>query len=373
MLLFAETKSNKKNRPLLAFRESKSTLFRALRKKYIKSEKKVKLTNRHTGQVFVMPKIETKYLNRAKKSELKILYYIFAHGGMSSTDEICHALEETPDSVHAALAFWRCAGVIDETDEPDSDSPNPPDHSDSPDKPGKPELSPASVSPAPDMPQTPASVPENKPRLGAPTGYSLAEITAARDRNAEFASLVSYLEKLAGRLYNEAEQGIVLFLYDTLGIPCEVIMGVAGYCVSKGKNSIRYIQKTVMNLTEEGIHTYEELEAYLTDRKQKDDYRGMVKRVIGAERAFSKPECGHIDRWEKNGFSEELVTLAYEKTVAKINKPQIAYMSKILDGWQEKNLKTAAEVEEYFVLIEFCAGGGPRRGNYYGDCHCYFL
>lgn len=86
-------------------------------------------------------------------------------------------------------------------------------------------------------------------------------------------------------------QGIVLFLYDTLGIKCEVIMGVAQYCVSKGKSSIRYIQKTVMNLTDEGIHTYEELEAYLLDRKQKDDYRGMVKRVIGASVPLPSPNA----------------------------------------------------------------------------------
>ena len=64
-----------------------------------------------------MPKIETKYLNRAKKTELKLLYYIFSHGDSFCVENACRELDETAESVNAALAFWRCAGVIeDETD-----------------------------------------------------------------------------------------------------------------------------------------------------------------------------------------------------------------------------------------------------------------
>ena len=307
----------------------------------------MKITDKHTGNVFIMPQIEAKYLNRAKKSELKILYYLFAHGRSADLAEICRALEETPDSVSSALAFWRGVGVIDLSDEEDTPEAKQP-LSITEKQPPEAASAKKETEPSEARPEPAAQVPSPSPSPSPTSGYTLAEIASARDRNAEFASLVSYLEKLAGRLYNEAEQGIVLFLYDTLGIKCEVIMGVAQYCVSKGKSSIRYIQKTVMNLTDEGIHTYEELEAYLLDRKQKDDYRGMVKRVIGASRAFTKPECGHIDRWEKRGISEDLVALSYEKTISKIGKPQIAYMAKILDGWLEKDLKTPEEVEAYF-------------------------
>ena len=334
-----------------------------------RTENNVKITDKHTGKVFIMPQIEAKYLNRAKKSELKILYYIFAHAGSLDLDTLCKTLEETPETVSAALAFWRCAGVIDSEDTEESENLKGSSKAADPEKPEIPNKADAPALNAPSLVQLAPQAPTEPSQTvtvhtNAPS-YSLTEIAAARDRNTEYASLVSYLEKLSGRLYNEAEQGIVLFLYDTLGIKCEVIMGVAGYCVSKGKNSIRYIQKTVMNLNEEGIHTYEELEAYLTERKAKDDYRGMVKRVLGVERAFTKPECGHIDRWEKSGVPEELVTLAYEKTVSKIGKPQIAYMSKILEGWQEKDLKTAVEVEEYFKNPDnrLLAGSGKDSGR----------
>lgn len=311
----------------------------------------MKIINPHTEGAFIMPRIDALYLNRAKKAELKVLYYLFANGSSFAPEKACAALGETSETVQAALAFWRCAGVIEEIEEVEevgnAEEVRRTDTTDKKERKAESAAAKASDrtsgaegSPEPTVTAHPASTVPH-----APDSYTLVEIASARDKNAAFASLVSYLEKLSGRLYNAAEQGIVLYLYDTLGLECELIMGVAQYCASKGKSSIRYIQKTVMNITDEGVHTYEELEAYLEARRKKDDYRSMVKRVLGLERALSKPECGQIDRWEKDGVSEELVTLAYEKTVAKINKPQVAYMSKILETWQEKGFKTAAEVE----------------------------
>ena len=285
----------------------------------------MKISNRHTENVAVLPKIEDKYINRAKKSELKVLYYIFSH---EKTDvaSICLALEETQESVSAALAYWRAAGVV-EDDEEEQDIPG----------------------------EAPSLFDKEKTERQTaakrqPASYTLAEITSSRAKDSTFGSLVSYLEKLTGRLYNAAEQGIILYLYDTLGINYEVIMGVAKYCVSMGKTSVRYIEKTVQNISEEGVTTYAELETYLGAKKKSADYEQKIKNIIGAsDRAFSKSEKEHIEKWEKvYGASEELVSLAYEKTVSKINRPQISYMSKILESWYDKGLKTPEEVEEYF-------------------------
>lgn len=77
-------------------------------------------------------------------------------------------------------------------------------------------------------------------------------------------------------------------------------------------------------------------------------YIRMVTRVTGVERALTRPELACVDRWEADGISEDLLTLAYEKTVAKINKPQFAYMDKMLAGWQEKHLSTPEDVDAYF-------------------------
>lgn len=77
-------------------------------------------------------------------------------------------------------------------------------------------------------------------------------------------------------------------------------------------------------------------------------YRRMVTRVTGVERALTRQELACVNRWEADGVSEDLLTLAYEKTVAKTNKPQFVYMDKVLAGWKDKHLSTPAEVDAYF-------------------------
>lgn len=86
----------------------------------------------------------------------------------------------------------------------------------------------------------------------------------------------------------------------------------------------------------------------ITPQEYPADYIRMVMRVTGVERALTRPELACVDRWKADEISEDLLTLAYEKTVAKINKPHFVYMDKMLAGWQEKGLSTPGEVDEYF-------------------------
>ena len=96
----------------------------------------------------------------------------------------------------------------------------------------------------------------------------------------------------------------------------------------------------------------------ITPQEYPADYIRMVMRVTGVERALTRPELACVDRWKADGISEDLLTLAYEKTVAKINKPHFVYMDKMLAGWQEKGLSTPVEVDEYFKNPENRVLGG---------------
>lgn len=87
-------------------------------------------------------------------------------------------------------------------------------------------------------------------------------------------------------------------------------------------------------------------------------YIRMVTRVTGVERALTRPELACVDRWKADGISEDLLTMAYEKTVAKINKPQFSYMDKMLAGWQDKHLSTPEDVDAYFKNPENRLLGG---------------
>lgn len=288
------------------------------------------IRNDKTAGVFLMPKIDRAYINRAKKSELKVLLALFACGGRTDLTALCEEVAEDESTVLAALAFWRAAGVIE--DEEDFDA--------SEDEARAPKTAESRVSVTASAAGSPVATPS----------YTLEEIAAHREKNEEYASLLAYLEKLAGKPYNAAEQGIVLFLYDTVGMPYDYLMGVARHCVSLGKNAVRYFEKTALSIWDEGVHTYTELETYFDSRKKRNDFEAAVKDIIGAnDRALSKAERAHLARWETEfAASVDLVSAAYDRTVAAIGKPRIAYMTKILEDWHAKGLSTPEEVAAFY-------------------------
>ncbi|MBO4343640.1 MAG: hypothetical protein J5844_03180, partial [Clostridia bacterium] len=148
----------------------------------------MKITDKNTKNVFVMPKIEYKLLNRAKKSELKLLYYIYENGGEIDVKKASSDLEETEQSILSSIAYLRGAGIISD-DEPEEEQ-------------RKIRKKGVVI--------TPKDVKNGKTTVGR-TSYTLDEISGARVKDEKFGSLVSYLEKQTGHLYNAAEQGIIMY------------------------------------------------------------------------------------------------------------------------------------------------------------------
>ena len=83
------------------------------------------------------------------------------------------------------------------------------------------------------------------------------------------------------------------------------------------------------------------------NKKKAKSNEGTVRRIMGiGERSFTTAEKAHIVKWfGEYQSSEELITLAYDKTIASISKPSVPYMSKLLARWYESGYKTAQDVE----------------------------
>jgi DnaD/phage-associated family protein len=125
-------------------------------------------------------------------------------------------------------------------------------------------------------------------------------------------------------------------------------MGIIAYCVSIDKGKLRYIEKTAQGMHNDGVVTYKDLESYLANKKKYAEFESMVKRVIGAEnRSLTASEVKHVQLWEKEyKANQELVKLAYDKTISAINKPSMPYMSKILESWFKNGLDNVKKVLE---------------------------
>lgn len=277
------------------------------------------LYNKDADGVFVMPKEVLKYMNNAKKVELRLIMYIFAKGGNFSAEEAAAELSESVDMINSALAFWRGTGIVSETEKG------------------------IEVKKQTAVKQKIASDASDREK-----GYTTLEVANATMNDHEFRQIVKFAESTLGDLPNASKQAQLYYLYDNLGMQSDVIMGIIAHCASAGKTRYDYIKKTAEGIHNDGVVTYKELECYFKAKEESRHFETAVKRIIGAgERAFTKSEKMLVEKWEKEWqVDEALLTLAYDRTISLISKPSLPYMSKILESWHNDGIKTAEQAEQ---------------------------
>ena len=276
-------------------------------------------SNSSVDGVFVMPKEVLKYINNAKKVELKIIMYIFAKGDTFCVEDAANDLGESVEMINSTLAFWRGTGLITETDD--------------------------GIKVKTEKKKIAVSEPKKEET------YSTLDVANATMNDGEFKQIVKFAEKTLGDLPNASKQAQLYYLYDNLGMQPDVIMGVVAHCAAAGKTQMSYIKKTAEGIHNDGVETYKELELYFAAKEEYKNFERTVKRIIGAgERAFTKSEKMLVEKWEKEwNVSEDLLSVAYDRTISLISKPSLPYMSKILEGWHNEGIKTA---EEALALLE---------------------
>ena len=177
--------------------------------------------------------------------------------------------------------------------------------------------------------------------------YSGEEISKLFEKNTEIRLLIDECQNIAGKIFNPHEINKIVSLYDYLGLSCEYILSVYNYCKNKNKTTVPYIEKTALNLYNEGVDTDEKLLEYLKYKEQFDSIAGKIRRIFGiGNRSLTKKEEDIIKKWTE-GFKFELdiIEYAYELTVNATNKPSLPYASKILENWFTKGIKTLDEAK----------------------------
>lgn len=276
----------------------------------------MKFENDGIHSVFLMPSEIVKHLKKMTASEIKVATYIFSKElCVGSEAEIAEVLGIPEAKVSEAIGFLRGAGIIKLRD-------------------GE-EVQGCRVSVVSDTPLSERTV-----------SYSSGELADAMEGNEDFASLIDFASKKLGKMLTPAEQSNLFILVDMLNLPCDLIMAIIEHCIERGKKSVKYIERTAEKLSEEGVDTYKKFEKYLKSKEKQQEFEEKVKKIIGAtERALTKSEKAVIEGFLRDGIDVELISAAYEKTINNISKPSLSYMSKIVDNWRSKGIKTAADLD----------------------------
>ena len=266
-------------------------------------------SNSNVDGVFIMPKKICAHLG-TKPEYIAVALYVFANGGDINIKACATQLSISENEVLSAIAYWHENGIFENGGQA-------------------------------------VKVNTDTVKTYVTPSYTNEEMARVLNES-EFSSFYKWVETKLGRILNSAEQEKLYGLYDAVGVSYDVISGIIEYCVSIGKKSMRYIERTVISIHDEGISNYNELQSYFQKRKTLENTYESVKSLIGADnRALTKSEKNYIDKWVNiYGSSFELMEHAYEKTVNSIAKPSVSYMSKILESWYVNGYKTVEQVEK---------------------------
>lgn len=263
----------------------------------------------------------------ASDEELRVLILLLtSEEPLSAEDLQKMARLDSLGDAKDALAFWRGAGLIKTTaakkKEPVSDATE----------------------------DVPAEKPKKAPVRSAdelPT-YSGNELSTLIEKN-NLAAFIEACQQIYGKVLSSTDINILVGLREELHFDCEYICLLLKYYMEKDsdqKKPMRYIEKVAFSRYDEGVLTYEQLEAYIEKDRLMHSREGTLRKLFGiGERALTSKEETAFRRWcTEYNYDDAVIGLAYDLTVAATNKASVVYADKIIAGWNTAGCKTVSDV-----------------------------
>ncbi|MGE4483858.1 MAG: DnaD domain protein [Oscillospiraceae bacterium] len=194
--------------------------------------------------------------------------------------------------------------------------------------------------------------------------YTADDISRVMKNGGSFPGLVSEVQRRLGKVLSSDDLLKLLGIYDSLGLPPEVILILVSYCMEETRKkygcgrlpTMRYIEKVAYTWEHEGIFSIEEAEEYLKRMEARKSAASEISAVLQIKgRELSKTERSYVDDWLQMGFSPEVVEAAYDKTVIKTGKLAWGYLNSILKSWHEKGIHAISDIEAREKSAPRCA------------------
>ena len=181
---------------------------------------------------------------------------------------------------------------------------------------------------------------------GERPSYSERDVLQAMDGDGDFRGLYGEVSDLGGgkgraprdeyRLFRKQGKRVILVCY------CKDRARRKG---SLRNPSLRTIEKEAYAWAERGIESVEDAAAFI----QKENVRNSrISRLMGLLQIHGRSLTGAEERyakaWLDMDLSEELISMAYERTCLNTGGLNWAYMNKILQRWHDQGLRTAEDV-----------------------------
>ena len=188
--------------------------------------------------------------------------------------------------------------------------------------------------------------------LGERPNYTERDVLDSMDHDPSFKALYGEVQRRLGKTLNTEELKILLGFVRYLGLTPDVVCILISYCQEQSRRkgrtrnpSLRTIEKEAYAWAEQGIDTLEEAAAFIQRQNVYHSRLAQLTRLLQIRgRSLTPAEERYAKQWLDMGFTDEVFTMAYERTCLNTGGLSWAYMNKILLRWHEQGMHTADEV-----------------------------
>lgn len=187
---------------------------------------------------------------------------------------------------------------------------------------------------------------------GERPSYSERDVLQAMDGDGDFRSLYGEVQCQLGRSLNTEELKILLGFVRYLGMPSDLVSLLVHYCKERARQrgslrnpSLRTIEKEAYAWAERGIESVEDASAFIQNENVRNSRIARLMNLLQIRgRNLTGAEERYAKAWLDMDLSEELISMAYERTCLNTGGLNWAYMNKILQRWHDQGLRTAEDV-----------------------------
>lgn len=161
-----------------------------------------------------------------------------------------------------------------------------------------------------------------------------------------FSELLFLAQAYLKKTFRPTDCDILGYWYLQFNRSYEIIEYLLEYCVEQGNSSLKYLEAVALNWHSMGFTTVEQVKDYAAVRT-KVTYAVMKSFGLN-DRMPGTKESNYIQKWLHTfGFSQEMITLACDKTITATHNPSFEYADRILTSWKKYGVSTPKDVEKY--------------------------
>lgn len=285
------------------------------------------------GMMFGVPvAVVDKYLKLATPSQLKVLLYLLRHQCSEiNTEQISKALSINEELIEEALMFWEQTELFAASpaeSEPKHEAANSQDPQEEKTEPPKAKGTLAVAQ-----------------RSSGEVTLTPSEIASELKRNSGMMELFRMAEQLMGEPLTHMQQRSLLWQYQYLQVPSDIILTVLSYCNSMDKKSLQYEEKLLYTWWNQGICTMQQINDTIVKDQESRSYHGIIARTLDMKNKPTAKQREYFDSWHALNIPTDLIRYAYEKTIEQTDKRSLPYMNKILTEWAKAGYKTREDVD----------------------------